>query len=141
MPDVCVEMTYNEIKDNERREMQDHTGEIFGGGGDVAEATQFLYTVQPTRPEMLTEGPTSAEQAIIAQHVAYLQQLTEHGVVLVAGRTLNTDASAFGIVILQAESEAMARDLMHRDPAVAGGVMRAELYPYRVAFMAQTPVS
>ncbi len=60
------------------------------------------------------------------------------GVVILAGRTLNTDESSFGIVIFQAESEKAARQVVNNDPAVRQRVMRAELYPYRIALMAQT---
>ncbi|WP_218673914.1 YciI family protein, partial [Candidatus Entotheonella palauensis] len=68
---------------------------------------------------------------------AYLKQLTEQGVVILAGRTLNTDASSFGIVILQADSEATAHQVMQEDPAVKHEVMHAELFPYRIALMAK----
>ena len=103
----------------------------------MAEVTQYLYKIQPTRLEMLTQGPTPEEATIVAQHFAYLKDLTEQGVVVLAGRTLNNDASTFGIVILNAESEAFARNIMNNDPAVKNGVMRAELYPYRIAVMAK----
>ncbi|MFM4975754.1 MULTISPECIES: YciI family protein [Aeromonas] len=79
------------------------------------------------------------EAAIVSQHFAYLKQLTEQGVVVLAGRSLNTDASSFGIVILQAHSEEAARDIMHNDPAVQHQVMRAEFYPYRIALAAKAP--
>jgi uncharacterized protein YciI len=71
-------------------------------------------------------------------HFRYLKDLTDRDVVILAGRTLNTDVSSFGIVILKAGSEEEARERMNDDPAVKQGVMRAELYPYRVALMADT---
>ena len=98
---------------------------------------QYLYKIQPTRPEMLIDGATPEEDAAVDAHFSYLQDLTRRGVVLLAGRTLNTDPSAFGIVIFQAESDQHARDIMQADPAVCAGVMRAELFPYRVALMAE----
>ena len=104
----------------------------------MPDVTQYLYTIQPTRPEMLTDGPTPEEETIVSEHFAYLQRLTEQGIVILAGRTLNTDESSFGIVIFQAKSEKAARQVMNNDPAVRQRVMRAELYPYRIALMAQT---
>ena len=98
----------------------------------------YLYKIQPTRPEMLAEGPTPTEQAVTSEHFEYLKGLTEQGVVILAGRTLNTDASSFGIVIFQAESDEAARTVMNQDPAVQKGLMQAELYPYRVALMTKT---
>ena len=59
--------------------------------------------------------------------------------VLLAGRTLNTDPSSFGIVILTADTEQEARRIMHNDPAVKARVMRAELYPYRIALLGKLP--
>lgn len=98
---------------------------------------QYLYRIEPTRPEMLTLGATSKESAAVDAHFSYLQDLTRRGVVILAGRTLNTDPSSFGIVIFQAESDQDARGIMQADPAVRAGVMRAELFPYRVALMAE----
>jgi uncharacterized protein YciI len=103
----------------------------------MSDVTEYLYKIQPTRLEMLTQGPTPQEAAIVAQHLAYLKGLAEQGVVVLAGRTLNADESAFGIAILRAGSEESARAVMNNDPAVKNGVMRAELYPYRIAVMAK----
>lgn len=102
-----------------------------------AEVTHYLYKIQPTRPQMLSEGPTPEETEIVSRHFDYLKDLTERGVVMLAGRTLNTDFSSFGIIIFQAESEADARRIVADDPAVRQRVMRAELYPYRIALMAR----
>lgn len=99
--------------------------------------TQFLYQIRPTRPEMLTQGPTPDETAAVERHFAYLKDLTERGIVLMAGRTLNSDAESFGICVFRAEDEAAARRIMEGDPAVAGGVMSAQLFPYRVALRAE----
>ena len=94
---------------------------------------QYLYRIQPTRLEMLTQGPTDEEASILSDHFKYLESLTKQGVVLVFGRTQNNDASTFGIAIFRAESEDAARMIMNNDPAVKKGVMRAELFPYKVA--------
>lgn len=98
---------------------------------------QFLYKIQPTRLAMLAAGPTEEEELLVSEHFQYLQRLCETGVVKLAGRTLNTDASAFGIVIFEAADETAARAIVDNDPAVKHGVMQAELYPYRIALMAK----
>ena len=94
---------------------------------------QFLYRIQPVRAAMLVEGPTSEESRVVGEHFEYLKRLVGEGVVLLAGRTLNTDPSSFGIVILRADSQEEARSVMEADPAVRQGVMRADLFPYRIA--------
>ena len=94
---------------------------------------QFLYRIQPVRDRMLADGPTDEESGIVTEHYNYLKNLADSGEVLLAGRTLNTDASSFGFVILIADTEANARNIMQKDPAVKGKVMRAELFPFRIA--------
>lgn len=103
----------------------------------MAKMLQFLYRIQSTRLQMLTEGPTSDEERIVGEHFAYLQMLTEKGIVMLAGRTLNTDADTFGIVIFQAKSEDEAQKVMENDPAVVHGVMAAKLFPYRIALISE----
>ena len=94
---------------------------------------QFLYKTSATRLAMLTEGPNDAERAILEEHFSYLESLTQRGIVLVFGRTQNNDVGTFGIVIFRAESKDEAESIMSNDPAVKHAVMRAELYPYKVA--------
>jgi len=96
---------------------------------------QYSYIIKPSRPEMLTEGPTDEENEIISQHFNYLKELTESGIVALAGRTLNTDESSFGIVILYANSEKEALDLMMNDPAVTNKLMTASLFPFRTSLL------
>lgn len=96
---------------------------------------QYLYFLKPTRLGMVTDGPTPEEAETVSRHFAYLKDLTEKGVMILVGRTQNTDESTFGIAIFEAEDEPAARTIMENDPAVAGGVMSAKLYPYKVALM------
>ena len=96
---------------------------------------QFIYVLKPTRLEMLTEGPTPEEAETVSRHFAYLKDLTEKGVLILVGRTQNRDESTIGLAIFEAEDESAARMIMENDPAVVGGVMRATLYPYKVALI------
>ena len=89
---------------------------------------------------MLTDGSTPEEGAIVSQHFNYLKGLMEQGVVILAGRTLNTDDSSFGIIVFNAASDDDAQQIVDGDPAVRQGVMRATLFPYRVALIQQANV-
>ena len=93
---------------------------------------EFLYRLQLVRGDMLRTGPTDSEQAVVAEHFAYLQDLNALGVIILVGRTLNTDENTMGLTIFRAESEDAARQIMNGDPAVKKGVMTATLYPFRV---------
>ncbi|MEW6028055.1 MAG: YciI family protein [Chloroflexota bacterium] len=96
---------------------------------------QWLYFLKPARLGMVTEGPTPEEAETVSRHFAYLEDLTEKGVTILVGRTQNADENTFGIAVFEAEDESAARAIMEADPAVVGGVMRATLYPYKVALM------
>ena len=99
---------------------------------------EFIYVVRPARAEMLSEGPTEIEQEIISQHFQYLERLVQEGRVLVVGRTLMRDEGTFGLAIFRADDLASAVALAEADPAVLHGVMRVEVYPFRVALLSTT---
>jgi uncharacterized protein YciI len=94
---------------------------------------EFLYKLQLVRGDLLRTGPTESEQAIVAEHFAYLQDLNGKGAVILVGRTLNTDESTMGLAIFRAESEESARQIMNADPAVKKNLMTATLYPFKVS--------
>ena len=96
---------------------------------------EYLNKIQPVRPEMLTEGLTPFEKQTMSDHFERLKELMVKGVVILAGRTQNTDYSSFGIVIINAGSEEEARKIMHDDPAVKNKVVRGELFPYKIALL------
>ncbi len=93
---------------------------------------EFLYKLQLARGDMLRTGPTPQEQAVVAEHFAYLQDLAVKGVMILVGRTLTTDENTMGLAIFRAESEDAARQIMNGDPAVKRGIMTASLYPFKV---------
>ena len=95
--------------------------------------SDYLYVVRPTRPEMLSDGMTEAEQNTMAAHFEYLQGLADRGVVQMAGRTLDTGERTFGLVVFMAASETEAQRLVDEDPAVRESVMTAELFAFRIA--------
>ncbi len=105
----------------------------------MAEKSEFLYVLRPTRLAMLTDGPTREESAILERHVEYLQGLAERGTALLFGRTQKADEKTMGLVILIADSPNEALEAMESDPAVADGVMRAELFPFKTAGGALAP--
>jgi uncharacterized protein YciI len=94
---------------------------------------QWLYRLRPARPEMLTEGLTEREAAVVQDHFHYLTRLTSEGTVVIFGRTLNIDDDTMGICIFLAPTEAAARAVIDNDPAVVNGVMTVRLFPYRIA--------
>ena len=93
---------------------------------------EFLYRLQLVRGDMLRTGPTDSEQAVVAEHFAYLQNLSAQGVIILVGRTLTTDENTMGLTIFRAESEEAARQIVNSDPAVKKGLMTATLYPFKV---------
>jgi uncharacterized protein YciI len=93
---------------------------------------EFLYKLLLVRGDMLRTGPTPQEQAVVAEHFAYLQDLAVKGAMILVGRTLTTDENTMGLAIFRAESEEVALQIMNGDPAVKKGVMTATLYPFKI---------
>ena len=101
----------------------------------------FLYTLHPVRLAMLTEGPTDAEKMMAAQHWMYSQDLLRRGVIVFAGRTVDTSPESFASCVIRAGSEAEARAVMEGDPAVKGGVFRARLFRFQPMLVGDWPSS
>lgn len=94
---------------------------------------QFLYQLKLIPELLLEENWTDRENNMVYDHFKVLQGLLKENKLIMVGKTDNLDESTFGLVILQVESEETARTIMENDPAVKGGIMTAELYPYNVA--------
>ncbi len=99
----------------------------------------FLYTLRPVRLAMLTDGATSDEQALAARHWTYSQDLLRDGTLIFAGRTMHRDPTTFAFAVVRAPSLEDARILAEQDPAVAGGVFTAEIFPFQPMLMGAWP--
>ncbi|KMJ56864.1 hypothetical protein AB685_19250 [Bacillus sp. LL01] len=95
----------------------------------------YIYVLR--LPERLYDPElwTGEEKNIVSQHFSYLKKNVEDGVVILAGRTDQTDETGFGIVIFVARSETEAERFMNNDPAVASEIMTGELSRYRLALL------
>ncbi len=93
----------------------------------------YIYRIQPVRPEMLSTGPTDEEARLTGEHFAYLKTLMAEGILILAGRSLNSDYSAFGIAIFKARDDDHMRRITAGDPGVAQKLFRAEWHPFRIA--------
>lgn len=107
----------------------------FAGSAYADEKEQYAIVLKPVPRLLDAANWTEEDNQAVASHFQRLKAFTETGKVILAGRTLNEDASQFGLIIVEVGSEAEAREIMDQDPAVKAGVMTAELFPYRVALM------
>ncbi|MGF3101985.1 YciI family protein [Rossellomorea sp. DUT-2] len=96
---------------------------------------EFIYVLKLIPRLHKEENWTTEDEGIVQRHFERLKELTDSGVVILAGRTLNEEENAFGIVVFEAEDVEKAREFMKEDPTVKEGIMTAELFPYRVALL------
>lgn len=99
----------------------------------MTQTRQFIYVLKLIPTLLIKENWTPLEEKIVADHFAKLQALLEEGKLVLAGKTDGIDELTFGIVILEVETLEQADQIMRSDPAVAGGVMTSQLFPFRVA--------
>lgn len=100
------------------------------------EKKQFIYVLKLIPSLYQPENWTEKEEDIVSRHFAKLQDLLRYGKLILAGKTSGRDdEKTFGIVILEVESKEEALAIMNDDPAVAAGVMTAELFPYHIALI------
>jgi len=106
----------------------------FLGGGSSAQGqqkeSQFVGVFKATNPDFFKKGPRPEEVPILRQHVQYWQKLIDQGVCFVAGHTLNMDENAFALVIVRADSESAAREIIERAPLVHAGIARVTVFPF-----------
>lgn len=116
---------------------------LFLGGAAVSqeagkkdETKQFIYVLKLVPRLRDEKNWTKEDGEIVGRHFRRLQRLHKEGKVILAGRTLNeSDPSQFGVVILEAKSEAEAHKLMEEDDAVKEKIMTAQLFPFSVALI------
>jgi len=92
----------------------------------------YLVRLLGTR-EGWPNNMTEREQQVMAEHFAYLKDLTMKKKVLTAGPVMQP---IFGLVILQTADEDEARAIMDSEPSVVAGIHTYEIAPMTVSLFA-----
>jgi uncharacterized protein YciI len=100
---------------------------------------QFIYLLRLV-PRLYSDANWAKEdKTVLERPFARFQEATKSGQLILAGRTNEPGDKTFGIAIFEAPDEAAARVFMQADPAVASGLMTAELRPFAVALERKNP--
>jgi uncharacterized protein YciI len=100
---------------------------------------QFIYVLRLV-PRLYSDANwTKEDKILLGRHFARFQEATKSGQLILAGRTNEPGDKTFGIAIFEAPDEVAARVFMRADPAVAGGLMTAELHAFAVALERKNP--
>jgi uncharacterized protein YciI len=100
---------------------------------------EFIYVLRLVPRLYDDKDWTKGDNAVLERHFARFQEASKSGELILAGRTKEPGDKTFGIAIFQAKDEAAARKFMVEDPAVASGLMTAELHPFSVALEHRNP--
>lgn len=89
---------------------------------------EFVYFMHPTREDML-QSPSPLETELLKKHFQYLKELSEKGIVIVAGPSLRPPYT--GIVIFRCANAKEADRLMQSDPVIMGGLFTGRVSEFR----------
>jgi uncharacterized protein YciI len=105
----------------------------------AAKPEQFIYVLRLVPRLHADSAWTEEDEAVLKRHFTRFQEAIKSGQLILAGRTSESGDKTFGIAIFEAPNEDAARKFMQEDPAVAGGLMTAELHPFAVALQRKNP--
>jgi uncharacterized protein YciI len=105
----------------------------------TAKPKQFIYVLRLVSRLHADSAWTKEDKAALDRHFVRFQEAAKSGQLILAGRTSEPGDKTFGIAIFEARDEDAARKFMQEDPAVAGGLMTAELHPFAVALQRKNP--
>jgi uncharacterized protein len=100
---------------------------------------QFIYVLHLVPRLYDDKNWTKEDNAALQRHFARFQEGIKTGQLILAGRTSESGDKTFGIAIFEANDQAAARKFMEEDPAVASGLMTAELHPFTIALQRKNP--
>jgi uncharacterized protein YciI len=100
---------------------------------------QFIYVLHLVPRLHDDKAWTEQDKAALGRHFNRFKAAIESGQLILAGRTEEPGEKTFGIAIFEAADETAARKFMNEDPAVVGGLMTAELHPFRIALERKFP--
>jgi len=100
---------------------------------------QFIYVLHLVPRLYDDKAWTAADKAAVDRHLGNFKAAVQSGQLILAGRTREAGDKTFGIAIFEAADEAAAQKFMEADPAVAAGVMIAELHSFSVVLQRKNP--
>jgi uncharacterized protein YciI len=71
------------------------------------------------------------DQQDLNAHIAYIQQLRDQRKLIQVGPFMSDNSE---VTVIEVSGEAEARSIVAQDPAVIGGVLRAEVTPWNIVF-------
>jgi len=95
-------------------------------------ATTFACVYKMASEGLAKSGPRPEDMPALQDHVKYLRTLAEQGTSVFSGHTLTFDESAFGLLVVKADSEAAARKIMEADPIIRAGLVKGTVIPFGV---------
>src|SRR5882724_2081504 len=105
----------------------------------VERPKQFIYVLHLVPRLYDDKAWTVEDKTAVDRHLANFNAAVQSGQLILAGRTRESGDKTFGIAIFEAADEAAAQKFMEVDPAVAAGVMTAELHPFSVVLQRKNP--
>jgi uncharacterized protein YciI len=104
-----------------------------------SKAKQFIYVLRLV-PRLHSDANwTKDDEAVLGRHLARFKEAIASGQLILAGRTMEPGEKTFGIAVFEAADEAAARAFMEADPAVAAGLMTADVHPFAVVLQRKNP--
>jgi uncharacterized protein YciI len=91
----------------------------------------YFFRLIPPRPTFM-QDMTDEERRLMDEHGRYFQDHFAAGEVLLFGPVMAT-GGAFGLGVLEMDSEAEARTFGEGDPSVKAGLNKFEIHPMRVS--------
>ncbi len=91
----------------------------------------YFFKLIPPRPTF-PQDMTDEERRLMDEHSRYFQEHFAAGRILLYGPVMAT-GGAFGLAVLEVDSEEEARRFGEGDPSVRAGLNRFETYPMRVS--------
>jgi uncharacterized protein YndB with AHSA1/START domain/uncharacterized protein YciI len=101
-------------------------------GEHMSQLQDYFVQLLGTR-EGWPKNMTPDEERIMSDHFDYLKRLISKKKVYMAGPVFDP---VFGLIVLSAESEAEAREIVDNDPSVKNGLHTYTLSPMRVSLLA-----
>jgi len=91
----------------------------------------YFFRLIPPRPTFM-QDMTEEERRLMDEHGRYFQDHFAAGEVLLFGPVMAT-GGAFGLGVLEMDTEAEARKFGEGDPSVKAGLNKFEIHPMRVS--------